>query len=275
MEELRNIGGLASPTADSSSPTAGRDVLNGKPQTYLRPLEKLRRERRHSNASDLKDLPGSQLVESLSFESAKRVPLHKWEYTDDFGKVQPLSVTAALGILRLRLSIFQAMSLSVSLFDCLGPFDALRVVKWIQSGFFDNRGTTLFRRSDEATAKPLTEHLATIIAEAYAAMMLRMQKPVKATEPEEELPEVVEEPMDIAEQLTDIESILDVKSLATTQATPYPSSQAALYALSGSCLHSSQEPWDVRPDGDPHAAQSRVQEKRLERRGLHRNGGYA
>ncbi|KAL8436382.1 hypothetical protein ACSSS7_001782 [Eimeria intestinalis] len=182
MEELRNIGGLASPTADSSSRAPARDPLNGKPETCLRPLEKLRRERRSPNTSDLKDLPGSQLVESLSAESAQRVPLHKWEYTDDFGKVQ-------------------------------GPFDALRVIKWIQSGFFDNRGTTLFRRSDEATPKPLTEHLATIIAEAYAAMMLRMQKPVKAPEPVEDLPEVVEEPMDIAEQLTDIESILDVKSL--------------------------------------------------------------
>ncbi|KAL8275561.1 hypothetical protein Esti_000512 [Eimeria stiedai] len=182
MEELRNIGGLASPAADVSSPAPARHVINSKPQTYLKPLEKLRRESRPFNTSDLKELPGSQLVENSSAETAKRVPQHKWEYTDDFGKVQ-------------------------------GPFDAVRVVKWVQSGFFDNRGATLFRRSDEATPKPLTEHLATIIAEAYAAMMLRMQKPVKAAEPAEVLPEVVEEPMDIAKQLTDIESILDVKHL--------------------------------------------------------------
>lgn len=42
-------------------------------------------------------------------------------------------------------------------------------------------------------------------------MMLRVEKPARKEVAEEELPEVLEKPMDIAAQLTDIESILDVK----------------------------------------------------------------
>lgn len=47
---------------------------------------------------------------------------------------------------------------------CQGPYDALRVIKWIQNGYFDKRGFTLFRRNDEDVPRPLSEHLSTIVA---------------------------------------------------------------------------------------------------------------
>ncbi|KAL8429370.1 hypothetical protein Efla_001208 [Eimeria flavescens] len=181
MEELRNIGGKAT-AADSDPLPLIQESLVSTPSTSPRPLEKLRRAKHVAGASRLSvPVLAAPQLEGLSPDSARKVPLHKWEYTDDFGKIQ-------------------------------GPFDALRIIKWIQSGFFDSRGGTLFRRTDESSVKPLTEHLAAIVSEAYTAMMLRMQKPVKVV-PTEELPEVLEEPMDISNQLKDIESILDVKAL--------------------------------------------------------------
>ncbi|OEH74250.1 hypothetical protein cyc_01919 [Cyclospora cayetanensis] len=122
-------------------------------------------------------------VESLTVERAKQVPLHRWEYVDDFGKTQ-------------------------------GPYDALRIVKWIQSGFFDKRGGTLFRMAGEETSKTLLEQLPSIMTEAYAAMVLRMEKPQRMQAPPEETLEVVEMmPMNLSDQNSDIQSVLNVKAL--------------------------------------------------------------
>ncbi|XP_026193444.1 uncharacterized protein LOC113147367 [Cyclospora cayetanensis] len=141
----------------------------------------------YTSAKALKSTSAPAECASALTEKALQVPLHRWEYVDDFGKTQ-------------------------------GPYDALRIVKWIQSGFFDKRGGTLFRMAGEETSKTLLEQLPSIMTEAYAAMVLRMEKPQRMQAPPEETLEVVEMmPMNLSDQNSDIQSVLNVKAASESR----------------------------------------------------------
>ncbi|CDJ45094.1 hypothetical protein, conserved, partial [Eimeria tenella] len=131
------------------------------------------------------------LLGCMSTREALRVSLHSWEYLDDFGKTQ-------------------------------GPFDALRVLKWIQNGYFDKRGNMLFRKRGDSELKPLLHCMPYILTEAYALMVLRMQRPepaAAAAAAEEPLEMFEAQPMQLAEKLNDADAILDAKMLQRSLGT--------------------------------------------------------